>query len=1072
MLFKSSRLFIVSLVIVSLFTSGCKRKKESFRADDAFKDYISAFTSGIISGKSSIRIVLASETTASVEPGKETDKKLFSFSPEIKGKTVWLDKRTVEFTPDKALASGQVYEAEFFISRVASVPKDMGKFTFRFQVIQQSFEVMVDNITTTDKKTLRLQRLTGILTTADIAEKENVSRLLIASQSGKELRVKWQHEADGFTHRFTIDSIIRKETPGVLLLSWKGEALGIDQKGSREVEIPALGDFRLLEARVEQGAEQFVMLQFSDPLLEAQNLDGLISISDNQGSLRFLVEDNVIKVYPPFRLHGNRTLTAETGIKNILGFPLKTSFSKELKFEDLKPAIRLQGNGVILPGSGTLVFPFEAVSLSAVDVKVIRIYENNILQFLQQNDLRGQSELTRVGSEVLKKTITLAPANSPETQKWNTYSLDMSDLIKTEPGAIYRVTISFKQKYSTYNCTGQSASGDAGEEEEESDVEDDQGYGNYYYNDEEYYDYDYNESIDYSQRDNPCNKAYYSSYYNSNRTVSRNVLASDLGLIAKEGNDGSLRFAITDLKTTDPIQGAVLELYDYQQQLVASLQSDSKGMAETMLKKSPFFLVARHGSQRGYLRLDNGSSLSLSMFDVSGEEVQKGIKGFIYGERGVWRPGDTLFLNFILEHKSAQLPEGHPVTMELLNPQGQLVKKMTSNRSLNGFYSFPFVTDQDAPTGNWMSRVKVGGVMFNKPIKIETIMPNRLKINLKFAGPGGAPVEKLMAGEKQKGVLDVKWLHGAVARNLKAKVEVTLSPSGSGFPAYPGYVFEDPGKTFSTESQVLFDGKLDNEGKAVVEPDISMESAPGIVNAAFNVRVFEEGGSFSVDRFTLPYYPYTSYVGIKAPEANKFTRMLETNKAHAFQVATVDANGRPVSKSKLTVQVYKISWRWWWDSYNDESDYTGSMHNQPVQTAEIRTVNGKGIFNLKIDKPEWGRFLVRISDPESGHSSAQTVYLDWPSWAGSSPKGQESATLLAFTSDKEKYATGEKVKLTIPSGEKGRVLISIESGSKIIKSEWVQSVKPQTFYEFEVTPEMAPNIYVSASLLQPAWTNR
>src|ERR1043166_9447070 len=118
----------------------------------------------------------------------------------------------------------------------------------------------------------------------------------------------------------------------------------------------------------------------------------------------------------------------------------------------------------------------------------------------------------------------------------------------------------------------------------------------------------------------------------------------------------------------------------------------------------------------------------MSAFDVSGDEVQKGLKGFIYGERGVWRPGDTLFLRFILEDKSKQLPETHPVTFELVNPRGQVVDKIIRSTSLNGFYDFTTQTHADAPTGTWTARVKVGGATFTKDIKIETIMPNRLKL--------------------------------------------------------------------------------------------------------------------------------------------------------------------------------------------------------------------------------------------------------------------------------------------------------------------------------------------------------
>ena len=36
----------------------------------------------------------------------------------------------------------------------------------------------------------------------------------------------------------------------------------------------------------------------------------------------------------------------------------------------------------------------------------------------------------------------------------------------------------------------------------------------------------------------------------------------------------------------------------------------------------------------------------------SAQLIKKGIKGFIYGDRGVWRPGDSLFINLILDDQA------------------------------------------------------------------------------------------------------------------------------------------------------------------------------------------------------------------------------------------------------------------------------------------------------------------------------------------------------------------------------------------------------------------------------------
>ena len=126
--------------------------------------------------------------------------------------------------------------------------------------------------------------------------------------------------------------------------------------------------------------------------------------------------------------------------------------------------------------------------------------------------------------------------------------------------------------------------------------------------------------------------------------------------------------------------------------------------------------------------------LPLSRFDVGGDVVQNGLKGFIYGERGVWRPGDSLFLSFILEDKLKKLPGGYPVTFELYNPQGQLVKRFINGKSLNGFYAFRTATESTAPTGNWMAKVKQVGQHFQKPLKLRPLCQTGLKSILILAG--------------------------------------------------------------------------------------------------------------------------------------------------------------------------------------------------------------------------------------------------------------------------------------------------------------------------------------------------
>ena len=72
--------------------------------------------------------------------------------------------------------------------------------------------------------------------------------------------------------------------------------------------------------------------------------------------------------------------------------------------------------------------------------------------FMQNNSLSSANELRRSGRLVYKKTLWLGKDASKDIHRWDDYSIDLSGLIHQEPGAIYRVILSFRQEYSAYPC--------------------------------------------------------------------------------------------------------------------------------------------------------------------------------------------------------------------------------------------------------------------------------------------------------------------------------------------------------------------------------------------------------------------------------------------------------------------------------------------------------------------------------------------------------------------------------------------------------------------------------------------
>ncbi len=1050
-------IFIVALGIFYV-TSSKGTKPAVTYVNPAFGEYISSFTSGVVSSGSAIRIILSQDAIDSTSVGQETNVKLFSFSPSVSGKTAWFDRRTIEFKPASRLLSGQMYEVSFALARLLDVPKELEAFEYSFQVIPQNFEMSIGNVLPYVKTELKRQKIEGVLITADYADQSEVEKMIQAQQEGKELKVDWTHVDEGRQHTFMVEDVARQDKASIVKLAVDGKSIGITQTQDLDVQIPALGDFKVTNIRVEQGSSQHVVIQFSDPLNEKQNLQGLISLSD-VGTLDFEIKDNEIRVYPPVRQVGSKTLKLEAGVRNILDYKLKDGSSMEVAFEQLNPAVRFTGKGSILPSTDGLVLPFEAVNLKTVDVEIIKIFEKNVIQFFQVNEFDGGAELRRVGKPALRKVVSLDNTGVTDLGKWNRFTLDLSKMLQTEPGAIYQVRIGFKRSYLAYVCEGGEETGTANEiafvGTEDWDQQGEDEFSNW----DSYEDYYYGEDYDWEQRDNPC----HSSYYTSNRTIKKNILASDLGLLAKRGGDGNTVIFVNDLKSTQPASGVILELYDYQQQLIGTGSSGTDGKAVIATKETPFLLLAKTGSQRGYLKLADGESLSISNFDVQGESVSKGLKGLLYGERGVWRPGDSLFLTFILEDKLKLLPASHPVVFELQNPQGQITNRIVRSSGEHGFYTFATRTSQDAPTGNWTARVKVGGTNFSQLVKIETVKPNRLKINLDFG------VDKLTAGNNNvSGDLQVNWLHGAPGRNLKATFEVLLTKAETKFQRYADFTFDDPSREFSSEATTVFEGFTDDNGHATVNATLETAGdSPGMLNAIFRGKAFEESGNFSIDRFSIPYYPYQSFTGIRLPPGDKARGMLITDTTHTVDIVTVDAGGNPVSRNNIEMSIYEVEWRWWWDSQGEDANFMSASNSRLVVKGNASTANGKGSWKFKIKYPEWGRYFVKAYDPVSGHSTGKIVYIDWPGWAGRSRNANQGATMLSFNSDKPTYSIGEKATVNIPGSDIGRALVSIENGSRVIQTYWVETKKGDTPFSFDITREMTPNVFVNITLIQP-----
>lgn len=1059
------------LLAVCLLSSCAESRKDIVPSAD-YAPYINAYTGGIVSQRSAIRVELTRDQPM-VDLNNELKENPFSFSPSLRGKTYWVNNNTLEFVPEEgALKPGTCYEADFRLGDFADVEKRLKTFRFSFRVQERNFALHTEAISLTEANPDRAS-IKGEIRFSDIVKKEEAEKMLSArDKEGKQYPLTLTPTDHAARFAFEATGIPRQAKDYQLTITADGTPAGIGRKQETAVLIPARGSFRFLSAKRIGQPENGIEIAFSSPLSATQNLHGLIEVPEVANTILQVKENKAYLYFEQNRLE-KLTLNIHEGVKDCDGKPLGKSHSIAFSEVNLKPQVELSASSAILPDSKNLLIPFRAVNLYAVDLNVIRIYESNVLTFMQTNTLASANELRRLGRLVYKKTLWLAKDTSKEIHNWEDYSIDLAGLINQEPGAIYRVILSFRQEYSAYPCGEPEeremkfadgapsdgltkVGGDAIAEEEEAAWDIPQSY--FYYNGGVQMDWS---QYDWKERNNPCHPSY---YMDSDRAASCNVFASDIGMIVKRNSLNNLWMAVSNLLDTKPIGKAKVTAYNFQLQPVGSGETDSDGFAEITPKGVPFIVVAEAGKQKAYVRVVDGEEQSVSRFDVGGKEIRKGLKGFIYGERGVWRPGDTLRLSFILEDREQRIPDKHPVALEVYNPKGQFHTKMISTQGTNGFYTFAVPTQAEDPTGHWNAYIKVGGTAFHKSLRIETIKPNRLKIDLKL------PQEVIPASEKEVPVeLSSAWLTGATAAGLKTKVEMSLSKVNTQFKRYGQYLFNNPATEFTTVKTDLFEGSLGSDGKTAFTWKLpGAANAPGMLNATLTTRVFEPGGDASTHVQTVPYSPFASYVGINLNQPKG--KFIETDKEHRFDIVTVDSKGAPVSRSDLEYKVYRISWSWWWEK-QDESfgTYINSSSVTPVASGTLHTTGGKGSFTFRVDYPDWGRYLVYVKDKESGHATGGTVYVDWPEWRGRSGKTDPSGIkMLAFSLDKESYEIGETATAILPAAAGGRALVSLENGSTVLKREWIEvSNGKDTKYSFKITPEMAPNVYLHISLLQP-----
>lgn len=1018
---------------------------------DSIPISVEAYSGHDISRYGPVRVIFAQNVVPKAKVGQQLAISPFIFEPNLSGRTIWTSRRELQYQLDKPLDVQTKVSATLRLDKISAI-SDHSTLHFEFWPTKLLYDVNWVGWTGKSGQST----YNGVINTTDRVESKFVEKMLSVDSpsSIQPPKIRWSHAKDGRRHRWRISDLKRSQEALSYKFKITGEPIGVDFNSSKTISIPAENALVALNSKL--GADNSILVRFSDPIDPNQNFSKYIRVKAHSKA-RFSSSGNTLRIFSENPWVSPVAIQIKPGLKKHQSNQTTRSAQKfEVIVRAKNPEAKFLSKGVIIPSKNQPILPIKTLNLHHIWVAATRVPNPNLNQFLQVNDIDGNSEMVRVGRVIWKKRIDL-DMKVTERNRWVRRGLDLKELTAKKQSGLYRLHLYFGP-HDTYNSCPQNTLLDFDTNQHFNLLEHAQE-ASYWDNIETT-----NSEYDYYQRFNPCNLAFYRKHNDHNLQVSKNVFISDIGIVAKKGNTSDIFVAVSSLNSTSPLENAEVTVFSYTNEPLAHGRTDMNGFVHLKLSRDDVFsVIVKYEDQLGILKLTDGRSLSVAHFDASGVAVEKGIKGYIFGERDVWRPGDKIHLSFVLFDTQQQLPKDHPVELTVRNPRGQLIHRSVVQTS-PPIYRFDIDTTQDAPTGKYMAEIRIGPVRFKKALAIETVIPNRLKIGLDFG-------TDLFQGPKSElnAKLEARWLHGATASNLDTTVDIVFAPISTRFPGFADFIFDDPTRKYQSRPETLYEGTLDEKGQLKIQADIKTNNpAPGMLRASFITRVFEESGQASIDRHSVKFSPYERYIGIKTPKGDAARGMLLTDKTHHVNIAAVDPQGQP-SDTTVKAQLYKIQWRWWWEKGSENlADYASDQNHNLVSSAEIKLKNGKGKFPFEIKYPQWGRYLLLVSDNNGQHRSGKILYIDWPGWAGRQQKDDGGAAhRLVVASDKKQVNVGETFKLSFPSPKKGRALLSIENSAKVINASWIDLKKGATQVEVTATPEMVPNIYAHITILQP-----
>lgn len=266
----------------------------------------------------------------------------------------------------------------------------------------------------------------------------------------------------------------------------------------------------------------------------------------------------------------------------------------------------------------------------------------------------------------------------------------------------------------------------------------------------------------------------------------------------------------------------------------------------------------------------NDTRVETSRFEVEGQRDNvSGFQAFIYGQRDIYRPGETMHFNTVLRMQNWQTAKEIPLKLRLVTPNGREYRTWRKSTNEQGAVETEVVIDAAALTGTYILEVYNANeiLLASHPVSVEEFIPDRIKVDL-----SGAQKEYVSGGTVVLTATATN-LFGPPAANRTYEMEFQLKRKGFFATGFPEFTFDIPAETtFEKEGR---QGVTNAQGQAIERFPLAPGLKDiGVLEGKIYVTVFDENGRpvnrlQRFDVFTQPvFYGIRlpgSYMGVNAP---------------------------------------------------------------------------------------------------------------------------------------------------------------------------------------------------------------